>query len=95
MSKNKDMFLGQSLGSLPAAQRAERYRQFANDALRKAQESTDSERRAEYFSMASSWHAMATEMERTAGISAAALPKAGREAKEAGGQASPPAKARF
>jgi len=56
--------MGQLLASLPPEQRAERYRQFAAHAVTKAQETTDPERRADYLTMASGWHAMAVEAER-------------------------------
>ena len=60
----------QSIENLPPEQRAQRYRKLAKDALRKAQKASDPDRQAEYFSMASSWHAMASEMERLASGSA-------------------------
>jgi len=56
--------LGQSLESLSPVQRAERYRQFASEAMRKGQGAADADRRSEYFAMAGSWHAMAVEAER-------------------------------
>ena len=56
--------MGQLLASLPPEQRAERYRQFANDAMKKAQDSKDPDRRAEFLTLASGWHAMAVEAER-------------------------------
>jgi len=59
-----DFRLNPSFEFLPSGQRAERYRQLAKDALRKARDSADNDRRAEYFGMASAWHAMAMEMER-------------------------------
>ena len=62
----QDLLVDQALEKLPPEQRAQRYRQFAKDALRKAQKTADPDRRAEYFSMASSWHAIASEMERLA-----------------------------
>ena len=61
--------MGQLLASLPPEQRAERYRQFAAHAVTKAQETTDPERRADYLTMASGWHAMAVEAERYLGES--------------------------
>ena len=59
-----DRPMGQLLASLPPEQRAERYRQFAAHAVTKAQETTDPERRADYLTMASGWHAVALEAER-------------------------------
>ena len=56
--------LGRSLISLPASERAKRYREFAAAAVHKATKTTDHAARAEYLSMASSWHAMAVELER-------------------------------
>ena len=52
------------LASLPLEQRAERYRQLAAQAVTKAQEETDPDRRAEFLTKASGWHAMAVEAER-------------------------------
>lgn len=57
--------MGQSLDLLPPAERAERYRQFAAISMNKAQETTDPDRRAEYLAMASGWHSMAVEAERS------------------------------
>lgn len=59
--------VGQLLASLPLEERAERYRQFGAEAVKKAQEATDPDRRAEYLTMASGWHAMAVEAERYIG----------------------------
>ena len=56
--------LGQLLESLPLAQRLLRYRQFSQEALRKATDTGDEEMRAGYLSMASGWHMLATEIER-------------------------------
>jgi len=56
--------LGRSFESLPPTRRAECYRQFARDALRKARFAKEKLRRAEYFAMAAGWHLMATELER-------------------------------
>jgi len=60
--------MGQSLESLPPEQRAERYRQFAADAIKKAQDSQESDRRAEFLGMAAGWHTMAVEAERLAAL---------------------------
>jgi len=59
--------LGQSLASLPLDERAERYRQFAAQAVLKAQAQTDTERKAEYMTLATGWHTMAQEAERFLG----------------------------
>lgn len=56
--------MGQLLESLPAGQRALRYRQFAQDALEKAGRAFDPKTRADLLSMASSWHTLAEEVER-------------------------------
>jgi len=56
--------LGQLLESLPIAQRLLRYRQFSQEALRKATDTRDEEMRAAYLSMAAGWHMLATEIER-------------------------------
>ena len=56
--------LGQLLESLPLAQRLLRYRQFSQEALRKATDIKDEEMRAGYLSMAAGWHMLATEIER-------------------------------
>lgn len=59
--------VGQLLASLPPEQRAERYRQFASQAVVKSQEATDPDRKAEYLTMASGWHTLAVEAERSLG----------------------------
>jgi len=82
VSKTKKM--GLSLEGLSPSQRAVRYREFANEALSKARETADPDSRAEYFSMASSWHAMAAEIERAAGLPPAAMPPGERPAKDTG-----------
>lgn len=56
--------LGQLLESLPLAQRLLRYRQFSQEALRKATDTADEDLRAGYLSMAAGWHMLATEIER-------------------------------
>jgi len=58
------VLVGQSLSSLPAEQRAERYRQFAAQAMLKAKATEDPVSRAEYLTMASGWHTLAQEAER-------------------------------
>lgn len=60
--------LGQSVDSLPIEQRIERYRQYANAALRKANEIDSPDHKAEYLSMAAGWHTMAQELERVSGL---------------------------
>jgi hypothetical protein len=61
---DKSAPVGQLFASLPPEERAERYRQFASEAVRKSQEAKDSDRRAECLTMAAGWHDMATEAER-------------------------------
>src|SRR5258708_20686482 len=56
--------VAQAFDSLPSDQRAERYRQVASEAIQKAKETRDPERRAEYLMMAASWHNLAVETER-------------------------------
>ena len=56
--------VGQLLASLPPEERAERYRQFAAQAMIKATETANSDQRTEYLTMASGWHALAVESER-------------------------------
>jgi hypothetical protein len=56
---------GQRLTALPAKERAERYRQFATEAMLKAQAAPDHEQRAKFLTMASGWHKMASEAERS------------------------------
>ena len=60
--------VGRLLASLPPAERAERYREFANEAMQKAQAAADSEHRIEYLTMAAGWHGLASEIERSMGI---------------------------
>jgi hypothetical protein len=55
--------LGQSIESLRPAERAKRYRQFADDASRRAAKTKDSDLHAGLLSLASGWHSMAVEME--------------------------------
>lgn len=74
--------LGQSLESLSPEQRAERYRQFAEDALRRAKDAANPDQRSEYVNMAAGWHTMALEAEKSASI--ALLAARGRERKAKG-----------
>jgi hypothetical protein len=60
--------VGRMLASLPPAERAERYREFANEAMQKAQAAADSEHRIEYLTMAAGWHSLASAIERSMGI---------------------------
>jgi len=57
---------GRLLETLPLEQRAQRYREFAQEALRRAANTHDSDMRAGFLSMAAGWHALAEEIERTA-----------------------------
>ena len=50
--------------SLPE-ERAEHYRQCAEDALRRANEATSPDQRNGFLKMAAGWHQMATEREKT------------------------------
>ncbi len=56
---------GQLLTALPSKERAERYRQFATEAMQKAQATPDHEQRAKYLTIASGWHNVASEIERS------------------------------
>ena len=49
---------------LPPDNRAERYRELANEAILQAQVTFDQQRRTEYLSMAASWFRRAVEAER-------------------------------
>ncbi len=60
------MRVGRLLETLPLEQRARRYREFAQEALRRASNTRDSDMRAGFLSMAAGWHALAEEIERTA-----------------------------
>jgi len=57
--------MGQLLSSLPLGQRAERYRQYAAQAMAKAQTASEAVQRLEYFAIAANWHTMALEAERS------------------------------
>jgi hypothetical protein len=59
------MRLGGLLETLPLEQRAQRYREFAQEALRRASRTGDPDMRAGFLSMAAGWHALAEEIERT------------------------------
>lgn len=64
--KRRDIrLLGQSFESLPPEERAEHYRERADAIFLKAQRSKNPEQRAEFLTMATGWHAMATELEKT------------------------------
>jgi hypothetical protein len=58
--------MGRLLETLPLDQRALRYREFAQEALRRAAITQDPDMRAGFLSMAAGWHALAEEIERTA-----------------------------
>jgi hypothetical protein len=53
-----------NLSVLRSAERASRYREFANEAIQKADGATDPAQRAECVCIASNWHALAVEAER-------------------------------
>ena len=57
--------LHQSLNSLPAEARFQRYRELADAAFLKAKRARTEEQRTEYLSMAAEWHALAAKLERT------------------------------
>jgi hypothetical protein len=56
--------VGQLLASLPPDQRAERYREFAAQAIIRAQHAANTDERAEHLTMAAGWHTLAVEAER-------------------------------
>lgn len=51
--------------NLPKQERAERYRRLASEAFKHAEESKDDELRSGYLSLASGWHSLASELERS------------------------------
>ena len=53
------------IASLPPEQRAERYRQFAAQAVTMAQAESNPEQRAELLTVAAGWHSLAVEAERS------------------------------
>jgi hypothetical protein len=71
--------VGQLLETLPLEQRAQRYREFAQEALRRASNTHDSDMRAGFLSMAAGWHALVEEIERTASRTTPGEETAGRE----------------
>gem|GEM_PF-6651047 len=56
--------MGQFFDSLPAALRAQRYREMADAAFLKAQRVSSAEMRAEYLALAAGWLAMAQDIEK-------------------------------
>jgi len=56
-----------ALDGLCFAKRADHYRRFASEAVEKAEASTIPAERAEYFAIASKWHAFAVEAEGLSG----------------------------
>lgn len=61
------MELGRLLEDLPLEQRLKRYREFADEALRRAMHAHDVEARAGFVSMAAGWRCLAGEIERVMG----------------------------
>jgi ABC-type phosphate transport system auxiliary subunit len=59
----KSKLLGQSFELLPIEERAQQYREMADATFLKAQKVEDPQLRAQYFNMATSWHALAQELE--------------------------------
>jgi hypothetical protein len=55
--------VSQLLDPLPAEQRIARYKQFASEALLKANDAQGPERRTEYQTMAAGWYTLAVETE--------------------------------
>jgi hypothetical protein len=56
--------MGQSLEGLAPDERLKRYRQFAEEALRKANCASNGDLRSGFLSMAGGWHALAHQLER-------------------------------
>jgi len=56
--------MGQSVESLSPEMRAEHYRHLADATFLKAQRAPTPEQRAEYLGLATSWHMLASELER-------------------------------
>ena len=71
--------MGRLIETLPLEQRAQRYREFAQEAVRRASNTHDSDMRAGFLSMAAGWHALAEEIERTASRTTPGEEKAGQE----------------
>lgn len=56
--------MGQLLDTVPLNQRLSRYREFAEDALRRAAITTDPSIHADLLSMAAGWHLLIGELEK-------------------------------
>ncbi|HWY63488.1 MAG TPA: hypothetical protein VNW15_16435 [Rhizomicrobium sp.] len=56
--------VGQAVESLSKAEKVQRYRQFAEEALTQATHAPNRELHAGFVVMASGWHALASELER-------------------------------
>lgn len=61
--------LGQLLAALPAAERAQRYREIARDAFQRSETAQDETMRAGYLSLASGWQVLALEIEHSMAFS--------------------------
>ena len=62
-ASGEDCALGQPPEPLPPAERALRYRIFADEAFRKAEQAETPEIRAGLLNMAAGWHVLATALE--------------------------------
>jgi hypothetical protein len=71
--------VGRLLETLPLEQRAQRYREFAQEALRRASNTHDSDMRRGFLSMAAGWYTLAEEIERTAARATPGEERAGQE----------------
>ena len=60
--------VGLLLASLPAAERARRYRDIACDAFERAASAQDETTRAGYLSLASGWQVLALQVEHSIGL---------------------------
>jgi hypothetical protein len=70
--------VAQVVADLPWNERVDRYREFAEDALRQAAQTTDTKLRANHLIMASGWHALARKVEKVRDVPT--VPGAGTEA---------------
>lgn len=62
-SVKKSKLVGQSFELLPLAERAQQYREMADATFLKAQKVDDPAVKTQYLNMASSWHALAQQLE--------------------------------
>src|SRR2546423_737704 len=63
LMKKKSKVMGHSFELLPVAERVQQYREMADATFLKAQRVEDPGLKTQYLNMASSWHALAQELE--------------------------------